>query len=156
MSDHAAHADQGDHGGHDAVHHYNYVKIWIILCVLLAISVAGPELEMPIVTLLTAFGIAFVKAGIVIKYFMHLTTQKPFVHYFLITALVFMVLFFAGTAPDVSNHEGQNWENVAAKEAVIRGMAAGDPADHHGDEAGGHEAADDHGAEGAKAGEGGH
>ena len=121
---------------HGATHHYNYVKIWGILCALLAVSVAGPELGIPIVTLITAFGIAFVKAGIVIKYFMHLTTEKSFVHYFLITALVFMVLFFAGTAPDVMNHEGQNWENVAAKESVIRGMEAGDHGGDHGE--GGH------------------
>ena len=43
-------------------HHPNYVKIWAILIVLLAISVAGPMIGIKWVTLLTAFVIATVKA----------------------------------------------------------------------------------------------
>ena len=44
------------------LHHPNYVKIWTILGGLLAIGVAGPFLEIQVVTLVTAFGIAIVKA----------------------------------------------------------------------------------------------
>ena len=43
-----------DHG------HTNYIKIWGILLVLLIVSYLGPMLELRVVTLLTAFGIAFV------------------------------------------------------------------------------------------------
>ena len=89
--------------------HPNYVKIWGILCVLLVISVAGPFLEIQVVTLITAFGIAIVKAYIVAKNFMHLNIQPRFVVYLLTTMVVFMLLFFAGTAPDVMKHEGDNW-----------------------------------------------
>ena len=90
-----------------------YIKTWAILCVLLVVSVAGPFLEIWWVTLFTAFGIACVKAYMVITRFMHIKAEPPFVSYLVITALVFMLLFFAGTAPDVMKHEGSNWEKPA-------------------------------------------
>ena len=49
-----------------------------------------------IFVLVTAFGIAFVKAYLVAAKFMHLDVEKPFVWYLLTTCLVFMVLFFMG------------------------------------------------------------
>ena len=54
--------------------HPNYVKIWAILVVLLVISVLGPTLEIRVVTLITAFGIAIVKAYLVAVNF---TEPKP-------------------------------------------------------------------------------
>ncbi len=92
------------------LHHPNYVRIWVILLVLLAISVAGPFLGIGFVTLITAFGIAVVKAYLVIKNFMHLNVQPKYAIYLLSTVLVFLLLFFAGTAPDVMEHSGTNWE----------------------------------------------
>ncbi len=109
--------------GHDT-HHGNYVKIWAILVVLLAVSVAGPMLEIRSVTLLTAFGIALVKAYLVGKHFMHINHAPKFVPYLVATCLVFMLLFFAGTAPDVMNDTGSNWEKpawVAEEEAWAAG-----------------------------------
>jgi caa(3)-type oxidase subunit IV len=123
-------------GGHSPRH---YVKIWAVLCVLLVISVLGPEAGIPIVTLLTAFGIAFVKAYLVAKHFMHINTERPIIRYMLVTSLMFMLLFFAAVAPDVLNHNGARWENIAAKQAIIDGLAAGDHGGghgEHGDEAG--------------------
>ena len=89
--------------------HPNYVKIWVILLVLLAISVAGPFLGINIVTLITAFGIAIVKAYLVAKNFMHVNIEQRYVAYLLGTALVLMLLFFAAVAPDVMKHEGDQW-----------------------------------------------
>ena len=89
--------------------HPSYVKIWGILLGLLVISIAGPFLGIPIVTLITAFGIAIVKAYLVAKHFMHLNIEPRFAVYLLCTMLVFVLLFFAGTAPDVMKHEGSNW-----------------------------------------------
>lgn len=117
----------------------HYVKIWGILVVLFVISVLGPTLEIKIVTLVTAFGIALVKAYLVIKHFMHLNVEKAWIHWLMATSLVLMVLFFAGVAPDVLNHEGTNWVNESAKAATARGIH--DPV--HGEE---HGAAPDHGA----------
>jgi caa(3)-type oxidase subunit IV len=117
----AAHG--GGHAGH-TTHHYNYVKIWGILLVLLTLSIVGPMLGHPIVTLLTAFGIAFVKAFIVIKYFMHLTVEKKYVGFLLLTMLAFMLVFVGGVSPDVMRHEGQRWVNTAAQDVVTKGLAA--------------------------------
>ena len=50
--------------------HPNYVKIWAILLGLLAVSVAGPFLGIWWVTLITAFGVALVKAYLVSANFM--------------------------------------------------------------------------------------
>lgn len=98
-----------------AHHHPNYVRIWGWLVVLLMVSVAGPFFGHPLVTLVTAFGVALVKAYMVASNFMHLNLQKAFVPYILITALVFMVLFFAGTAPDVMKADGDNWYKPEAE-----------------------------------------
>ena len=92
------------------VHHPNYVKIWAILVVLLVISVLGPLMGIRVVTLITAFGVAVVKAYLVAKNFMHLNVQPRYIAYLLGTALAFMLLFFAGVAPDVMRDRGTGWE----------------------------------------------
>jgi caa(3)-type oxidase subunit IV len=102
MTDHA-------HTESHAHHHPNYVRIWAILVVLLVVSVTGPMLGIRVVTLLAAFGIAFVKAYMVAKNFMHLDVEKPIVHWILGAALVLMVLLYAGLAPDVQKSSGQHW-----------------------------------------------
>lgn len=102
--------------------HTNYVKIWAILCGLLVVSVLGPMLEIQVVTLLTAFGIAFVKAYLVATRFMHINLEKRLVPYILGTMLALMALMVGAISPDVMKHEGARWENTAAKESVKRGM----------------------------------
>ena len=107
MSDHA-HAAHGDHGD-AAAHEAHYKKIYFILLALLVVSFVGPWLGIRAVTLITAFGIAVYKAWLVAKHFMHVTVQPRYVVYMLATCLVFMLLFYAGAAPDVMEHEGANW-----------------------------------------------
>lgn len=97
---------------HTASH---YVKIWLLLLVLLVISILGPMLEIKILTLITAFGIAIVKALLVAAYFMHLNIEKRYVWYILISMLLMVGLFFAGTAADIMKPDGSNWENTSAK-----------------------------------------
>lgn len=97
---------------HTASH---YVKIWLVLLVLLVISILGPMLEIKILTLITAFGIAIVKALLVAAYFMHLNIEKRYVWYILVSMLLMVGLFFAGTAADIMKPHGRNWENTSAK-----------------------------------------
>ena len=97
-------------GTHDTAHeagHTNYVKIWAILCALLVVSVIGPMFGIRIVTLITAFGVAIVKAAMVAAYFMHLNIEKKWVTWILVTMVAFMLVFFGGTAPDVLESDGQ-------------------------------------------------
>jgi caa(3)-type oxidase subunit IV len=96
-----------------AEHEVNYVKIWLILLALLVVSILGPVLGIKAVTLITAFGIAIVKAYLVAKNFMHLNIEPRYAVYLLLTMLVFMLLLFAGSAPDVMKHEGTNWVKPA-------------------------------------------
>jgi caa(3)-type oxidase subunit IV len=103
-------------------HHPDYKKIYITLVILLCISVAGPFVGLKWLTLITAFGIAFVKARLVIENFMHLKWEKVIAKWVLAASLVLMGLFFAGVSPDVMEHRGTRWVNDAAIAAVARGI----------------------------------
>ena len=103
-------------------HSKHYLKIYWWLLGLFIVSCLGPEIGIKSVTLITAFGIAGVKAYLVIAYFMHLKGEKPFVIYFLTASVGLMFLFYFAVAPDVHNHEGRNWVNVSAKASVERGF----------------------------------
>lgn len=113
-------------------HEKQYVKTWAILMVLLGVSVAGPELGHPAVTLITAFGVAVVKAVMVARNFMHINLERKWIGYLVLTMLLFFALFVGGTSPDVMKHEGLNWNNDAAKAAVVRGQEAAAAAGPHG------------------------
>ena len=84
VDDHAAHGDS------------HYVKIWAYLLVFLIISFVGPMLEIQWLTLVTAFGIAGIKAYLVVVNFMHINAAPRFVTYAVTTTLGFILLFFAG------------------------------------------------------------
>jgi caa(3)-type oxidase subunit IV len=106
---------------HGESHRAHYLRIWGILVVLLVISVAGPFLGIRAVTLVTAFGVAGVKAYLVARNFMHLDVERRIVLYLVAAMLAIMVVMVGGISPDVLRHDGRNWENVAAKAAVERG-----------------------------------
>lgn len=118
MSEAAAHTDAHDE------HHIDYVAVWKKLVILLVISVVGPMFEIPWLTLVTAFGIAVVKAYLVARNFMHLNIEPKYVVYLLTTMLLFIFLFVAGVSPDVLRHDGHNWENEAAHREVNRALEA--------------------------------
>ena len=144
MTDHAAPA------GHAGPHHPAsfYVKIWLILLVLLAVSITGPMLEIWWLTMVTAFGIAIVKAYLVAANFMHLNIEKRLASIIICAALILLTLFFAGVAPDVMKHQGDQWVNTAARaETASRIQREGE----HGEKIGAHGAAHHKPAHGDKA-----
>ena len=112
------HASVHDHQG--AAHHHEphapsyYVKIWAVLLVLLIVSIAGPMLGNKILTIITAFGIAVVKALIVASFFMHLNVEKKYIWYLLITMLGAVAIFYFGVAADVMKYNGSNWTKPAS------------------------------------------
>jgi caa(3)-type oxidase subunit IV len=108
---HEAHAAHGGHGAHPV--HRNYLKIWGILVLLLGVSVAGPFAHVRTITLVTAFGVALVKAYMVAKNFMHLDVEKRIIHWLLAVVLMLMVLLFSGLSPDVMKDKGRNWQKDA-------------------------------------------
>jgi caa(3)-type oxidase subunit IV len=143
MSEAHAHkhpAEQSHHVDHDDHAHPNYVKVYWILLALLVVSMIGPEFGIQPVTLITAFGVALIKAYLVVKNFMHLNIEKRYVVYMVTTCLVFMLLFFAGVAPDVMKQEGSGWIKPAvevptadarnAERAAAAGMEPGAGSQH--------------------------
>lgn len=115
------------HGAHSEAEHIQfYFKIYVTLLVLFLVSVAGPVVGDMVgskaLVLITAFGIAVVKAYLVCAHFMHLNIEKRYITYLLTTSLVFMFLFYAGVGPDVMQHHGRNWKNIAAQGEVERAL----------------------------------
>ena len=104
----------------DSRHHdeTSYVAIWGVLCALLGVSVLGPMVGIRLLTLITAFGIAIVKAYMVCRYFMHLSIEKKWVAYILGFMLALMLVFFGGVAPDLLEHEGLRWEKTYVEPAT--------------------------------------
>lgn len=97
--------------------HPPYVKIWGILVVLLMVSILGPTLGMMWLTLITAFGIAVVKALMVAAYFMHLNIERSYIKYLLLGLLAIVLVLFAGVAPDVMKKAGTNWRHNVTEPA---------------------------------------
>ena len=130
-------SDSSEHHDHDHSPR-RYVKIWAILLVLLAVSIVGPLAEIKWLTLITAFGIALVKAGMVCAYFMHLNIEKKIAWYLLTATLLLLLVFFTGVAPDVMKPTGQNWESLyhepTAEESAVHHDDGDHGADTHGSE----------------------
>ena len=99
--------------------HPNYIKIWYWLLVLLAVSVAGPMLEIPAITIITAFGIATVKAYLVAANFMHLKFEKKIIWFLLLLSICLLGVFFFGTAPDLMMTEGDQWIDCIADKSCV-------------------------------------
>jgi caa(3)-type oxidase subunit IV len=97
--------------------HPRYVRIWALLVGLLVLSVLGPTLGILWVTLLTAFGIAAVKALMVGAYFMHLDIERAYIRYLLLGLLAIVLVLFAGVAPDVMKKAGTNWRQTTTPAA---------------------------------------
>lgn len=125
---HESHGSSNDshHESHGTSH---YVKIWAILLVLLVISICGPMVGIQWLTMLTAFGIAIVKATIVAREFMHLKAERKIISYVLSAMLVLVFIFFFGTAPDVMKGDGTNWiktyDEAAAEAKAAREVEHG-------------------------------
>ena len=105
--------------------HPSYVKIYLTLLALFGISVLGPMFGHPWLTLITAFGIAVVKATMVAAYFMHINVEPRYIRRLMYVMLAFMLVLFAGVAPDVMKHEGTTWRKIEAAKP-----AASAPAHH--------------------------
>ena len=103
------------------------MKIWAILLALLVVSVAGPMFGIKLVTLITAFGIAIVKAYLVVKNFMHIDVAPKVVTYMVLSMVLFMLLLFAGTA---AGRDGVARPTTGSKPDWVAGTAGSSaPAD---------------------------
>ena len=86
---------------------------------IVAIRSHKTTVEIPIITLITAFGIAVVKAYMVAANFMHLKFEKHIVWFMMIMSLILLGVFFFGVAPDVMQTEGDQWIDCVADNSCV-------------------------------------
>ena len=100
--------------------------------VLGTLLVLTPFAGIRVVTLITAFGVALVKAYMVAKNFMHLDVEKPIIKWLMAVALILMVLMFSGLSPDVMKDHGRNWKKDAGfhPKATVGHPSAGSDSSH--------------------------
>lgn len=94
-----------DHGHDDHAHAHHglahispwqtLVKVWAALMVLTILTVMATWVNLGSLNIWIAMGIAFVKAALVVLYFMHLRYEKPFLAYIFTFTLAFVAFFLA-------------------------------------------------------------
>ena len=148
---HAAH--------HEAHHHKHHVSSWqfltIVLVVLLfltGVTVAASRIDLGgSLNLALALAIAFVKAGLVCAFFMHLAHDKPFNTVVLFYCLMAVACFLLFTVIDLSSREAIDpiRDGAVAPPSVVQDAREAYIAEHGYDPAAAGEHDDgEHGAEG--------
>lgn len=74
-----------------------FIGIWLLLLILTAVTVGVSRIDLGPGNVWTALGIASVKAGLVIFYFMHLKYERPLLKLGLLTTLVILAIFIGFT-----------------------------------------------------------
>ena len=70
-------------------------------------------------TLITAFGIAVVKAFMVAANFMHIKFEKHIIWFMMLMSLTLLGVFFFGVAPDIMMTEGDQWIDCIADNSCV-------------------------------------
>jgi cytochrome c oxidase subunit IV len=99
MADHVTHTSE--HGAeHHGISERTYLIVLAALMILLIITLAAAIPNLGYLNLPIAMIIAFVKAGIVVTYFMHLKLSSKLVKFFALAALFWLVIMFLLTFGD--------------------------------------------------------
>ena len=80
--------------------HPNYLKIYIYLLVLFAITVFASLIPNPMIVFIVVFSVSIIKASMVILYFMHLKWEPDIIWYMLLLALITLAFLLIGLYPD--------------------------------------------------------
>lgn len=86
---------------HAAVPYRTFVIVWALLLVLTAITVAVSRAHLGALNIWVALGIASLKSGLVIFFFMHLKYERPLFKIILLITLVTLATFIGLTFFDV-------------------------------------------------------
>jgi len=86
--------------------HPNYIAIYVILVILLAVSIALGRVPNIYVMTTLVFTVAAIKALMVLRYFMHLKFEPLWVAIILIGAALCLVALFIGVYPDAVMRSG--------------------------------------------------
>jgi len=91
MSEHAEHI----------VSYKLFTIIWLVLLVLTGVTVAVSQVDLGAFNIWMALGIASVKSGLVIAFFMHMKYEQPVFKLCLLAALAILAIFIGFTFLDV-------------------------------------------------------
>ena len=80
----------------------HYVQIWAVLVVLLALSMLAGLMKSALLGTVLIFGVAFIKAAIVLACFMHLTIEYVWLKVFVGFGILCAIFFILGVFPDVA------------------------------------------------------
>lgn len=80
--------------------HPNYLKVYLILLGLFAISVLASLLSNPMIIFIVVFAVSIVKASLVLLNFMHLRWDPNIIWFMLFLALATLGFLFIGLYPD--------------------------------------------------------
>lgn len=81
--------------------------VWASLLVFTLLTVGASRVDLGEWNLMLALGIAFVKASLVVLYFMHLRYDRPLYAVVFITALLFVVLFMGLALVDAVQYQSE-------------------------------------------------
>lgn len=81
--------------------HPNYLKIYLTLLGLFALTVVASLLHNPLIVFFIVFGISIIKGTLVLLYFMHLKWEPKLIWIMLGLALLILLFLFIGTYPDI-------------------------------------------------------
>ena len=85
--------------------HPNYLKIYLFLLALLAVSLVVGILTSPLMGIMLIFLTAIIKAGLVVGNFMHLKFEPKLVWLVVGIVLFILIAFYFGVYPDIPNQE---------------------------------------------------
>ena len=88
-------ADPDYHG------HANYLKVYIALLVLFALTVFASFIHNPMIVFIVVFAISIIKGSMVLLYFMHLKWEPRLIWILLGLALMTLAFLIIGLYPDV-------------------------------------------------------
>ena len=78
-----------------------FIIVWLVLLVLTGITVAAAQVHFGALNIWIALGIATLKAGLVIAFFMHMKYEQPLFKLALLSALAVLAIFIGLTFLDV-------------------------------------------------------
>lgn len=93
-------AAESDHSGHIAPTWF-YIAVWGALMILTVITVAASRIDLGVLNLPIALGIATIKATLVALFFMHLFFDDKFNLVVLISGFIFVAIFCVLTVVDM-------------------------------------------------------
>lgn len=85
----------------------NYIAIWVILIAALIASVGLALLEQRRLAATLIFGLATIKAFLVIAYYMHLRWEPRFVVLVIVAGILTLAILFLGLMPDLVHVYGR-------------------------------------------------